>query len=85
MLILRLRESIPIGTAALPVEFASVEAGDHYFRSVYATIKPTAELMHLHAAVHTALEQAPNTPKFPHMSIYYIGKLYPFKMEDTRC
>ena len=73
LLTLKLRESIPVGNPAMPLTFQSVEAGDTFTRSVYATIKPTSELMHLHASIHTALGQSPRTPKFPHMSLYYIG------------
>ncbi|KZV69045.1 LigT-like protein [Peniophora sp. CONT] len=73
MLALRLRESIPVGNPALPLTFQSVEAGDTYTRSVYANITPTSELMHLHAHIHTALGHSANTPKFPHMSLFYIA------------
>ncbi|VDC01403.1 unnamed protein product [Peniophora sp. CBMAI 1063] len=73
LLALRLRESIPVGTPALPLTFQSVEAGDTFTRSVYVNIKPTSELMHLHAEIHTTLGHSPNTPKFPHMSLFYIG------------
>lgn len=74
LLALRLRESIPVGNPALPLTFASVEAGNDYTHSVYVNIKPSSELMHLHASVHAALEHSANTPKFPHMSLYYIGE-----------
>ena len=76
VLTLTLRESIPVGTAALPLTFQSVEAGDTFTRSVYGNIKPTSELMHLHASIHSTLGHSPRTPKFPHMSLFYIGEYF---------
>ncbi|KAI0312382.1 RNA ligase/cyclic nucleotide phosphodiesterase, partial [Amylostereum chailletii] len=67
-----LRDSVPQGQKALSARFAAVRAGDHFFRSVYAAIAPTDALAQLHAHIHKALARDPNTPAYPHMSIYYI-------------
>ncbi|KDQ60891.1 hypothetical protein JAAARDRAFT_108711, partial [Jaapia argillacea MUCL 33604] len=65
-------KSIPRNQPVIPVSFQSVEAGDHYFRSVYAAIKPSAALSALHAYIHKSLALEPKTPKFPHLSLFYI-------------
>ncbi|TFY71372.1 hypothetical protein EVG20_g1636 [Dentipellis fragilis] len=70
--LLVLREAIPISHSVLPVRFAAVAAGNHYFRSVYVAIQPSTDLATLHGLVHEALDVEPRTPLFPHMSLYYI-------------
>ncbi|KAI0053872.1 hypothetical protein FA95DRAFT_1591718 [Auriscalpium vulgare] len=70
-----LRASIPDQEPVLPVQFAAVIAGNHYYRSIYAAIFPTTELTALHTHIHAALGDvnSPNTPAFPHLSLYYIA------------
>ena len=64
--------SIPPNQPSIPVFFQSLQVGDHFFRSVYIAIRPSTALSDLHAAIHAALGTEPNTPLFPHMSVYYI-------------
>ncbi|KAI0006197.1 2',3'-cyclic-nucleotide 3'-phosphodiesterase [Russula compacta] len=52
---LALREAVPIGQKAIRLRFARVLAGDHYFRSIYVSIAPSAELAQLRAEVVQAL------------------------------
>ncbi|KAI5900473.1 LigT-like protein [Schizophyllum commune H4-8] len=68
----RLRTAIPKDTPPTRATFASIEVGDHFFRSVYTAIKSTAELLELHKRVHDALDLPPRTPKYPHVSLAYI-------------
>lgn len=68
----RLKCSIPKLLDCLPVSFCSIDVGSHFFRSVYISVQPTDALLSLHAAVHAALEIAPRTPLFPHISLCYI-------------
>ncbi|KAF8911027.1 2',3'-cyclic-nucleotide 3'-phosphodiesterase [Gymnopilus junonius] len=67
--------SIPKSGVPLKCSFTSVDIGSHYFRSVYVTIKPTAELDSLHKRVHESLAVNPRTPVFPHMSLCYIDDI----------
>lgn len=60
----------------IPVEFHKLEVGDHYFRSVFVSVKKTAELVALHERIMAALDEdgaSPSAPVFPHMSISYIA------------
>ncbi|KAH9050598.1 hypothetical protein EDB84DRAFT_1447834 [Lactarius hengduanensis] len=68
---LTLREAIPLGQRAVPVHFARVVAGDHYFRSVFVALAPSPELVRLRAALAAA--GTPHPPAFPHLSLYYIA------------
>ncbi|KAI9446265.1 hypothetical protein H4582DRAFT_1804439, partial [Lactarius indigo] len=68
--VLTLREAIPIGQRAVPVRFARVVAGDHYFRSVFVALVPSPELVSLRTALAAA--GTPHPPAFPHLSLYYI-------------
>jgi len=71
---LTLREAIPLVLQrAIPIRFASLETGTHYFRSVYVAVRPSDALAALHAHIHAVLGTPPATPAFPHMSLYYIG------------
>ena len=46
---------------------------DAYFRSVLVVIESSPELVALHAKVRESLKiRNPQSPMFPHMSIYYI-------------
>ncbi|KAJ7685475.1 2',3'-cyclic-nucleotide 3'-phosphodiesterase [Mycena polygramma] len=63
--------SIP--DARLPISFASVEIGDHYFRSVYLAVHATPALLDLHHHVHAKLAIPAKTPKYPHISLCYIN------------
>ncbi|KAL1746312.1 2',3'-cyclic-nucleotide 3'-phosphodiesterase, partial [Schizophyllum fasciatum] len=71
----RLRAAIPRNKSDPPARaaFASIEIGDHYFRSVYAAVAPSDALLALHKHVHDALGLAPRTPKYPHVSLAYIA------------
>ncbi|KAI4528197.1 LigT-like protein [Schizophyllum commune Loenen D] len=69
----KLRAAIPKDTPPTRATFASIEVGDHFFRSVYAAIKPSADLLELHKRVHDALALTPRTPKYPHVSLAYIA------------
>ncbi|KAI3619273.1 cyclic phosphodiesterase [Moniliophthora roreri] len=73
ILLSKLKESIPKTQSALKVNFKSVDAGDHFFRSVYIAVTPTSELTALHQHVHEALGVEPRTPMFPHISLCYIS------------
>ncbi|KAJ7775193.1 2',3'-cyclic-nucleotide 3'-phosphodiesterase [Mycena metata] len=64
--------SIPDAQLALPITFDAVEVGDHFFRSVYIAVHPTAALRDLHQHVHAKLAIPEKTPKFPHISLCYI-------------
>jgi len=69
----KLRSAIPPSTTPLQIDFDTVETGDHYFRSVFVRVRPSSALDELHRQVHLALDvKEPNTPKFPHLSLYYI-------------
>ncbi|EKM82587.1 hypothetical protein AGABI1DRAFT_68346 [Agaricus bisporus var. burnettii JB137-S8] len=68
-----IRESIPTAQRAFPVKLESVNIGDHYFRSVYASIKSDESLLDLHKTLHENLDKVPKTPKYPHMSLVYVS------------
>ncbi|KAG0698467.1 2',3'-cyclic-nucleotide 3'-phosphodiesterase [Suillus ampliporus] len=60
----------------IPVEFQKLEVGDHYFRSVFISVKKTTELVALHEHIMAALDRdraSPSASAFPHMSISYIA------------
>ncbi len=69
--VLTLREAVPLGQRVVPVRFARVVAGDHYYRSVFVALAPSPELVHLRAALAAA--GTPHPPAFPHLSLYYIA------------
>jgi len=69
--VLALREAVPLGQRTVPVRFARVVAGDHYFRSVFVALAPSQELVRLRAALAEA--GTPHPPAFPHLSLYYIA------------
>ena len=73
--ILALREAIPLGQRAVHVRFARALAGDHYFRSIYVAIAPSAELAQLRAALAPAAARGgpDSPPAFPHLSLYYVA------------
>jgi len=83
--LLALREAIPLGQRAVHVRFARALAGDHYFRSIYVAIAPSAELAQLRAALALAPAaqgggggggggKGPDSPPaFPHLSLYYVA------------
>ncbi|KAG1738170.1 RNA ligase/cyclic nucleotide phosphodiesterase [Suillus occidentalis] len=63
--------AIPSTLHPIPVEFQRLEVGDHYFRSVFISVKKTTELVALHDHIMAALERdgaSPSAPAFPHMS-----------------
>lgn len=68
--------AIPSTLRPIPVEFQRLEVGDHYFRSVFISVKKTTELVALHDHIMAVLERdgaSPSAPAFPHMSIIYIA------------
>ncbi|KAG1756376.1 2',3'-cyclic-nucleotide 3'-phosphodiesterase [Suillus paluster] len=68
--------ALPSPLRPIPVEFRKLEVGDHYFRSVFISVKKTTELVALHEHIMAALERdgaSPSAPAFPHMSISYIA------------
>lgn len=67
------RISVPESQKSVPVQFKSVDVGDHFFRSVYISVQPTELLAALHAQVHSSLQIDPKTPLFPHISLCYIA------------
>ena len=77
--LLALREAIPLGQRAVHVRFARALAGDHYFRSIYVVIAPSAELAQLRAALAAqggrgGGGKGPDSPPaFPHLSLYYVA------------
>lgn len=71
-----LLRAIPSTLHPIPVEFQKLEVGDHYFRSVFISVKKTTELVALHEHIMAALDRdgaSPSAPAFPHMSISYIA------------
>lgn len=55
------------------MDFADVVISDTYFRSVLAVIKSSPGILTLHAKINENLKiRNPQSPMFPHMSIYYI-------------
>jgi 2',3'-cyclic-nucleotide 3'-phosphodiesterase len=69
--VLTLREAVPLGQRTVPVRFARVVAGDHYFRSIFVALAPSPELVSLRAVLAAA--GTPHPPAFPHLSLYYIA------------
>jgi len=67
-----LRSLIPLQDTPLTCNFASINIGDAYFRSVYIAIKPGVQLLDLHKKVHENLQIETRTPSFPHLSLVYI-------------
>lgn len=68
--------AIPSTLHPILVEFQKLEVGDHYFRSVFISVKKTTELVALHEHIMAALDRdgaSPSAPAFPHMSISYIA------------
>ncbi|KAJ7156989.1 2',3'-cyclic-nucleotide 3'-phosphodiesterase [Mycena crocata] len=65
--------AISAGQQAPSISFSSVQVGDHYFRSVFLAVHPSAALLELHRHVHATLEITPRTPKYPHLSLCYIA------------
>ncbi|KAG2157488.1 2',3'-cyclic-nucleotide 3'-phosphodiesterase [Suillus clintonianus] len=68
--------SLPSILRPIPVKFQKLEVGDHYFRSVFISVKKTTELVALHEHIMAALDRdgaSPSAPAFPHMSISYIA------------
>lgn len=68
--------AIPSTLHPITVEFQKLEVGDHYFRSVFISVKKTTELVALHEHIMAALDRdgaSPSAPAFPHMSISYIA------------
>ncbi|KAF7311446.1 Cyclic phosphodiesterase [Mycena kentingensis (nom. inval.)] len=82
----QIEAAIPAFSRPLSVTIDHVEGnGDHYFRSVYLAIQPSADLVSLHERLHLALSIAhPRTPKFPHMSLVYITDEDAAKGERTK-
>jgi len=65
--------AIPPRQSRAKVDFADVVVSDAYFRSVLAVIKSSPEILTLHTRINENLKiRNPQTPMFPHMSIYYI-------------
>jgi len=65
--------AIPLGQSQVRVDFSDVVVSDAYFRSVLAVVKPSPEIMFLHTKIDENLKiHNPQSPMFPHMSIYYI-------------
>jgi len=65
--------AIPSGLSRITADFADVVVSDAYFRSVLAAVKPTPEILSLHTIIGENLKiRSPQSPMFPHMSIYYI-------------
>ncbi|KAG1877714.1 2',3'-cyclic-nucleotide 3'-phosphodiesterase [Suillus subalutaceus] len=71
-----LLRAIPSTLHPIPVEFQKLEVGDHYFRSVFISVKKTTELVALHEHIMAALDRdgaSPSAPAFLHVSISYIA------------
>lgn len=65
--------AIPSRQPRVRADFSDVVVSDAYFRSVLTVIKPSPEILSLHAKINEGLEiRNPQSPMFPHMSIYYI-------------
>lgn len=67
-----IEKSIPNIEGPLACQFAAVETGSHYYRSVYIKIKPSVELVGLRKHIHDTLHLEQRTPAFPHLSLCYI-------------
>ena len=69
----KLVAAIPSEQSRVKVDFADVVVSDAYFRSVLAVIKSSPEISTLYVKVNENLKiHNPQSPMFPHMSIYYI-------------
>lgn len=91
-----LQSAIPALSEPLHISFKSLEAGDHFFRSVLVDIVHTPELQQLHAAVQHNLQYALRTddgapgeltlgsPRFPHLSLFYIPDAHAADREHIR-
>jgi len=65
--------AIPSRQSRVRVDFSDVVVSDAYFRSVLAVVEPSSEISSLHTKINENLStRNPQTPMFPHMSIYYI-------------
>lgn len=65
--------AIPSRQSRVEVDFSDVVVSDAYFRSVLATIEPSSEILSLRTKINENLKILnPQSPMFPHMSIYYI-------------
>jgi hypothetical protein len=88
LLVLALREAIPLGQRALSIRFARVLTGDQYFLSIYITLlsspSQSTELAQLRSALlqvavvvgdgsETGKAKAKASPAFPHLSLFYIA------------
>lgn len=70
--------AIPSQQPRVRANFSDVVVSDAYFRSVLAVVEPSSEALSLHAKIHENLKiRNPQTPMFPHMSIYYIDDAEP--------
>lgn len=66
-----LRNAIKSTQVQVPIQFQSVDVGEKYFMSVYATAQRTPDLMVLRD--HIAKKVGEKTvPPIPHMSLFYI-------------
>lgn len=65
--------AIPSRQSRVTVDFADVVVSDAYFRSVLAVIKSSPDISSLYTKINENLKMHnPQSPMFPHMSIYYI-------------
>jgi len=73
--------AIVSGHTAFPVMFKSIDVGDTYFRSVSIGTHECPELLALHQHITNELKKLeavePRSPRFPHMSLYYIDDSEP--------
>jgi 2',3'-cyclic-nucleotide 3'-phosphodiesterase len=68
--------AIPSRWSQVKVVFSDVVVGDGYFRSVLTVVEPSSEVMSLHTRICENLKiRNPQSPMFPHMSIYYIDDM----------
>lgn len=71
--------AVPALQGPILVEFESIVIGDHFFRSVYLAVKPTAALFALREHVHATLGlESRSAVAFPHIALCYIDE------EDAR-
>ncbi|KAF9653064.1 hypothetical protein BDM02DRAFT_2122023 [Thelephora ganbajun] len=65
--------AIPSRQPKVKADFSDVVVSDAYFRSVLAIVKPSPTIMSLRTKINENLKiRSPQSPMFPHMSIYYI-------------
>jgi 2',3'-cyclic-nucleotide 3'-phosphodiesterase len=67
-----LRAAIPSGQQIVPVRFAELRSGEHFFRSVLLACHRDHELKALQEHIQRALGQPTPPPAFPHLSLAYI-------------